>query len=59
MFFSRTLFKGLRLFSPSFVSDLSAEQLKEIADEDAALRRKRTAFTKEIKDLETDKKILT
>lgn len=49
----------LKLFSPSFVGGLSAEQLEEIASEDAALRRKRTALSKEIKDLEASKKILT
>ena len=48
----------LKLFSPSFVGGLSTEQLEEIAGEDAALRRKRTALNKEIKDLEVGKKFL-
>ena len=48
----------LKLFSPSFVSGLSAEQLEEIAGEDAALRRHCTTLTKEIEDLEAGKKIL-
>jgi hypothetical protein len=49
----------LRLFSPSFVTKLSEEQLMEIAGEDAALRRKRAALNKKISDLEAGKKVLS
>ena len=49
----------LKLFFPSFVSRLSMEQVAEIAGEDRALKRKREALNKEIKDLEAGKKILT
>jgi hypothetical protein len=48
----------LKLFSPQFVSNLSDEQLEEIAGEDVGLRRKRVALAKEVKDLEVGKKIL-
>jgi hypothetical protein len=49
----------LRLFSPSFVTSLTEEQLMEIAGEDAALQRKRTALKKKIADLEAGKKVLS
>ncbi|KAF2201796.1 hypothetical protein GQ43DRAFT_370585 [Delitschia confertaspora ATCC 74209] len=49
----------LKLFSPSFVSELSEDQLVEIAGEDAALKRKRAALNKEIADLEAGKKVLS
>ena len=49
----------LKLFFPSLVSHLSAEKLEEIAGEDAGLKRKRRNLSKEIKDLEAGKKILT
>ena len=49
----------LKLFSPSFVSDLSDEQLLEIAGEDAALKSKRAALNKEIADLEAGRKVLS
>jgi hypothetical protein len=49
----------LKLFSPTFVSGLSEEQLVEIAGEDAALTRKRAALSKEIADLEAAKKVLS
>lgn len=52
-------FSPLRLFSPSFVSELSDEQLLEIAGEDAVLRSKRAALNKEIADLEAGRKILS
>jgi len=48
----------LRLFSPQFVSELSEEQLSEIAGEDAALKRRRAVLNKAIKNLEEGKKIL-
>jgi len=52
-------YSPLRLFSPSFVSELSDEQLLEIAGEDATLRSKRAALNKEIADLEAGRKILS
>jgi len=48
----------LKLFSPRFVSELSEEQLEDIAGEDAALKRRRAALNKAIKNLEEGKKIL-
>lgn len=48
----------LKIFSPSFVHRLTADQLEEIAGEDAVLKRKRTALVKEIENLEAGKKIL-
>ena len=48
----------LGLFSPKFVSELSEEQIEEIAGEDAALKRRRAALTKAIKNLEDGMKIL-
>ena len=49
----------LKLFSPSFVSGLSPEQLEEVAGEDTSLKRMRKYLDKQIKDLEAGKKILT
>lgn len=49
----------LKLFSPSFVSGLSVEQLVEIAGEDAVLKRKRATLNKEITDLDAGKKVLS
>ncbi|TIA32625.1 dynamin GTPase [Aureobasidium pullulans] len=48
----------LKLFSPQFVNSLTEEQLEEIAGEDAAVKRKRDALTKEVADLQVGKKIL-
>jgi hypothetical protein len=48
----------LKLFSPSFVSGLTDEQLVEIAGEDILLKRKRAALTKEIAGLEEGKRVL-
>lgn len=48
----------LKLFSPEFVSDLSDEQLEEIAGEDLALKRKRAQLKKEIHDLEAGRRTL-
>ena len=48
----------LKLFSPQFVSSLSNEQLEEIAGEDTALHRKRTALAKTVADLEVGRRIL-
>jgi hypothetical protein len=49
----------LKLFSPTFVTKLTEDQLMEIAGEDAALRRKRAALEKKIADLEAGKKVLS
>jgi hypothetical protein len=49
----------LKLFGTTFVSGLSEEQLMDIAGEDAALRRKRAALTKEIADLEAGRKVIS
>ncbi|KAF2136818.1 uncharacterized protein K452DRAFT_236852 [Aplosporella prunicola CBS 121167] len=49
----------LKLFSPLFVGGLSADQLEEIAGEDALVKRKRAQLMKEIEDLEMGRKILT
>ena len=49
----------LKLFSPSFVSGLSPEQLEEIAGEDSSLKRTRKYLDKKIKDLEAGKRVLT
>lgn len=49
----------LKLFSPAFVGTMNAEQLAEVAGEDAAVVRRRTRLKKEIEDLEKGKKILT
>lgn len=48
----------LKLFSPEFVSDLTDEQLEEIAGEDPALKRKRAQLKKEVQDLEAGRKTL-
>lgn len=49
----------LKLFSPSFVTSLSADQLAEIASEDPSLKRRRGNLKQVISDLEVGKKILT
>ena len=48
----------LKLFSPLYVSNLSAEKVEEVAAEDVVLRRKRNALNQEIEKLEAGKKIL-
>jgi hypothetical protein len=48
----------MKLFSPSLVTCLTSEQLEEIADEDALLKRKRRQLLKEVADLKVAKKIL-
>jgi hypothetical protein len=48
----------LKLFSPEFVTSLTAEQLEDIAGEDLALKRKRAQLKKEIQDLEAGRKTL-
>jgi hypothetical protein len=47
-----------KVFSPSFVSGLTDEQLDTIAGESAATRRKRGELTREIASLEKGKKLL-
>ena len=48
----------VRLFSPTFVSDLTEEQLEYIAGEDVSTKRKRTELEREIKSLESGRKLL-
>lgn len=48
----------MSLFSSSFVSSLTDEQLEEISGEDAGLKRKRAKLKKEIQELEMGRKIL-
>ena len=48
----------LNLFSPTFVNNMSAEKLAEIAGEDPQTKRKRAMLMKEIQDLEAGRKIL-
>lgn len=47
-----------RVFSPAFVSRLSADQLDRIAGDEAVTRRKRSQLMSEIKALEKGRKIL-
>ncbi len=48
----------IKVFSPSFVSGLTDEQLDTIAGESAATRRKRGELRREIESLEKGKKLL-
>ena len=48
----------LKLFSPSFASALTAEQLEAIAGEDVSTKRKREELKREIENLTNGKKIL-
>ena len=48
----------VKLFSASFVSELTPEQLEFIAGEDASTRRKRADLDREIANLEKGKRIL-
>ena len=48
----------VRLFSPSFVSGLTEDQLDRIAGEDVSTRRKREELRREIENLTNGKKIL-
>lgn len=48
----------IKVFSPSFVSGLTDEQLDTIAGESAATRRKRGDLRREIESLEQGKKLL-
>ena len=51
-------YSPLKLFSTTFVSGLTGEQLMDIAGEDATMLRKRFALIKEISDLVEGRKIL-
>lgn len=46
----------MKLFSPSWVYNLSREQLESIAGEEPSLRRKRRQLRKQVKELEAGKK---
>ncbi|KAL9093955.1 MAG: hypothetical protein Q9165_003878 [Trypethelium subeluteriae] len=48
----------LELFNSDFVTDLSEQELEDIAGEDEELKRQRRQLEKEIKDLEAGRKIL-
>ncbi|KAL2814042.1 P-loop containing nucleoside triphosphate hydrolase protein [Aspergillus granulosus] len=48
----------MSLFTPSFVTALTDEELEEIAGEEAHIRRKRAQLKKEISDLEAGRKIV-
>ncbi|THY78240.1 dynamin GTPase [Aureobasidium pullulans] len=48
----------LKLFSPRFVGNLTAEQLETIAGEDYALKRKRMVLMKQVAALQVGKNIL-
>ncbi|KAL8965576.1 MAG: hypothetical protein Q9183_003775 [Haloplaca sp. 2 TL-2023] len=58
----RQLIRGpdaaVRLFSPSFVSGLSTEEMDRIAGEDLTTKRKRAELTREIENLRAAKKLL-
>lgn len=49
---------SIKVFSPEFVSDLTAEQLETIAGENIITRRKRVDLRREIESLEKGKKLL-
>lgn len=49
----------LKLFSPSFITNLTDEQLEDIAGEDHGLKRKRAQLEKEITSLGEGKKTLS
>ena len=48
----------LMLFSPTFVNDMTSEQLEEVAGEDVVVKRRRVQLEKENQELENGKKIL-
>lgn len=48
----------IRVFNPTFVADLSPEQLNMIAGEELSTRRKRTELQREIANLEAGRKVL-
>lgn len=49
---------AVKVFSPSFVSDLTPEQLGRIAGEDAFTKRSRTELTRQVESLRKAKKLL-
>lgn len=49
---------AVKVFSPSFVSDLSTEQMERIAGEDVLTKRKRADWTREVQNLKQAKKLL-
>ena len=49
----------IKVFSPTFVTDLTEEQLEAIAGEDLSTRRKRAELTRDIANLEAGRKVLT
>lgn len=48
----------LKLFSPTFITAMSSEQLEDVAGEDQSVRRLRTDLEKEIELLENARRIL-
>ncbi|KAJ5743843.1 hypothetical protein N7533_008713 [Penicillium manginii] len=48
----------MKLFSSSWIYNLSHEQLEQIAGEEAAVRRKRRQLQKQAKELDTGRRIL-
>mgnify|MGYP002718669947 CR=1 FL=1 len=48
----------MKLFSPSWVNDLSDERLEEIVGEGRATKRRRRQLQKEVEDLEAGKAVL-
>lgn len=48
----------VKLLSPTFVSELTPEQLEAIAGEDIITRRKRKQLKRDIENLEKGKKVL-
>jgi hypothetical protein len=48
----------LKLFSPKFVSELTVEQLEDIAGEDYSTRKRRNDLLKQVEELENGKKAL-
>ena len=48
----------IKVFTPAFVSDLTAEQLEQIAGEHTATKRRRAELKREIESLEKGKKMI-
>ena len=49
----------LKLFSLSFVAEITPAQLEDVAGEDLTQKRRRTQLEKELKNLEDGKRILS
>ncbi|KAL8961635.1 MAG: hypothetical protein Q9193_001842 [Seirophora villosa] len=49
---------AVKVFSPSFVSDLTDEQVERIAGEDASTKRKRADLTRQVENLQKAKELL-